>query len=93
MVNGGVNGGNGAQQQQQQQEQQIQINVDEPIAVVLPIGLWNSNLQIISKAQCSWEVADPLIRAIRAQIGAAIQPRILKAQQEAAERRLAEPEA
>ena len=56
------------------QAQQVEIDLNEPFPIVLKFKDWNVILQMIAKAP--WEIADPLMRAMREQIGNAIQPRL-----------------
>ena len=56
------------------QAQQVEIDLNEPFPIVLKFKDWNVILQMIAKAP--WEIADPLMRAMREQIGNTIQPRL-----------------
>jgi hypothetical protein len=56
------------------QAQQVEIDLNEPVPIVLTFKNWNIILQMVAKAP--WEIADPIMREMRAQIGSAIQPRL-----------------
>lgn len=51
---------------------QQQIDLSKQVAINLPLGAWNTVLNLIAKGP--WDVADPLMQVIRAQIQAATQP-------------------
>ena len=55
--------------------QSLPLTMAEPMAIVLPVGQWNTILTIVSKAP--WDIADPIMQAIRAQI---IEPRFVPQQ-------------
>jgi hypothetical protein len=54
-------------------QQPRSFNLTEPVAIVLTLGQWNSILQLLTKAP--WDVADPMIQALREQIAGVLVPR------------------
>ncbi|HSZ92357.1 MAG TPA: hypothetical protein VK822_23610 [Acetobacteraceae bacterium] len=50
-----------------------EISMSDPVPITLTIGQWNLVLQLIAKG--TWDVADPLMRSVRGQIGKAIAAR------------------
>jgi hypothetical protein len=44
-----------------------EISMSDPVPIVLTLGQWNLILQLLAKA--TWDVADPLMRSVRGQIG------------------------
>jgi hypothetical protein len=56
------------------QAQQVEVDLNEPCPIVLRFKDWNNIMQMVAKAQ--WDIADPIMRAIREQLAAAIQPRL-----------------
>jgi hypothetical protein len=47
-------------------QQPRSFNLTEPVAIVLTLGQWNTVLQLLTKAP--WDIADPMIQALREQI-------------------------
>jgi hypothetical protein len=43
-----------------------QVDLQQPVTINLPLGAWNTVLSLIAKGP--WDIADPLIQAMRAQI-------------------------
>lgn len=52
---------------------QTQLDLAQQVAINLPLGAWNTVLNLIAKGP--WDVADPLMQVMRAQIAAATQPK------------------
>lgn len=55
------------------QTQQQQLDLNMQVSINLPLGAWNTVLNLIAKGP--WDVADPLMQVIRAQVQAITQPR------------------
>lgn len=55
-----------------------QFDLSQQTAIILPLGAWNTVLNLIAKGP--WEISDPLMQAIRAQIATAQQPRPMRPQ-------------
>lgn len=51
-----------------------QIDLNQPVAINLPLGAWNTVLSLIAKGP--WDVADPLMQVMRQQLAAATQPKL-----------------
>lgn len=50
-----------------------QLDMNQQVSINLPLGAWNTVLNLIAKGP--WDVADPLMQVIRAQIQAITAPK------------------